>query len=70
MSNENFNAGDIVQLKSGGPSMTVEGPDENDDSRIVCAWFEGKKRNVSSFLPVTLKKYEEQKKSLPRPRMI
>ena len=34
---EDFNVGDVVRLKSGGPSMTVDG---NQGSRLDCTWFE------------------------------
>lgn len=33
-----LNIGDTVQLKSGGPIMTVEG--ENHEGGIVCQWFD------------------------------
>jgi uncharacterized protein YodC (DUF2158 family) len=34
---EDFNVGDVVRLKSGGPSMTVDG---TQGSRLDCTWFE------------------------------
>jgi uncharacterized protein YodC (DUF2158 family) len=34
---EDFNVGDVVKLKSGGPNMTV---DNASSSRITCMWFE------------------------------
>jgi uncharacterized protein YodC (DUF2158 family) len=34
---EDFNVGDVVRLKSGGPNMTV---DNASGSRIICVWFE------------------------------
>ena len=37
MTNQEFNIGDIVWLKSGGPAMTVKGENKNDD--ILCTWF-------------------------------
>lgn len=33
---EDFNIGDVVRLKSGGPNMTV---DNAASSRIQCVWF-------------------------------
>jgi len=33
-----FNVGDVVQLKSGGPLMTVTGVGSN----ITCTWFDGR----------------------------
>jgi len=40
-SNQEFRTGDTVQLKSGGPKMTVEGIISDYDVR--CQWFAGKK---------------------------
>lgn len=40
---ETFSAGDIVQLKSGGPPMTVERSDVkpwNGEPVVYCAWFQ------------------------------
>jgi uncharacterized protein YodC (DUF2158 family) len=34
---EDFNVGDVVKLKSGGPNMTV---DNSSSSRITCVWFD------------------------------
>ena len=34
---EDFNIGDVVRLKSGGPSMTIDG---TAGSRYVCVWFD------------------------------
>ncbi len=59
-----FQPGDEVQLKSGGPVMTVEriGKDPRTQEDVVfCVWFhtEGKKQILSrdSFVPVTINKY-------------
>lgn len=35
MSDE-FNVGDVVQLKSGGPKMTVEKISDVDEDKIAC----------------------------------
>ena len=32
-----FKVGDVVQLKSGGPEMTVTGP--ANSGNVLCAWF-------------------------------
>jgi uncharacterized protein YodC (DUF2158 family) len=52
-----FKVGDIVQLKSGGPDMTVKeyGLDPDD---VWCQWFGGRKLEVGQFpegslIPVT-----------------
>lgn len=52
--------GDVVQLKSGGPKMTVE--DIGDYSPIgpqngaKCVWFDGKKRLEDVFAITSLTK--------------
>ena len=47
MSEHEFSDGDVVQLKSGGPQMTIKGigkygimPKEDN---ALCEWFDGKK---------------------------
>lgn len=51
---ETFEVGDVVQLMSGGESMTVEAVEDND---ISCVWFEGKKVQRGRFVAGSLKKY-------------
>jgi uncharacterized protein YodC (DUF2158 family) len=34
---EDFNIGDVVRLKSGGPNMTIDGA---GGSRLTCMWFD------------------------------
>jgi uncharacterized protein YodC (DUF2158 family) len=34
---EDFNIGDVVRLKSGGPNMTI---DATGGSRLTCMWFD------------------------------
>jgi uncharacterized protein YodC (DUF2158 family) len=46
-----FQEGDVVQLKSGGPRMTVEG---YEDGLVVCVWFEEKNRKNSAFKEATI----------------
>ena len=52
---ELFNPGDSVQLKSGGPLMTVKVLDGND---IICVWFGSLKKKESRFQPAPLKHAE------------
>ena len=55
-----FEAGDVVQLKSGGPKMTVNtigklGMGSTRDE-AKCVWFEGAKRMEALFeLPMLMK---------------
>jgi uncharacterized protein YodC (DUF2158 family) len=35
---EDFNIGDLVKLRSGSPSMTIDG---TSGSRYTCVWFDG-----------------------------
>lgn len=47
--------GDVVQLKSGSPKMTVESI--NEQKRVSCTWFSGDEVRSSTFNPEMLKKY-------------
>lgn len=44
-----YKIGDIVRLKSGGPSMTVDAV--RDDGDIFCYWFAGNKLESGRFDP-------------------
>ena len=54
-----FKAGDVVQLKSGGPKMTIEliGKKFESDTKnsAKCVWFEKQKRISASFEFETLR---------------
>lgn len=52
---QQFNIGDVVVLKSGGPSMTIENLDR-DSELVYCAWFDGKEKKVNSFPPGALER--------------
>jgi uncharacterized protein YodC (DUF2158 family) len=56
MSGENqFKEGDTVQLKSGGPIMTVEkGGTYGGQYKLACIWFEGSKKMQGTFSPSSL----------------
>ena len=47
MSASTFEIGDIVQLKSGGPKMTVT--NHGSKGEIVCSWFGGSKKESAMF---------------------
>ena len=56
---EKFKIGDIVQLKSGGPKMTVTQVLE----RVVhTAWFAGSKKESGAFPFDAVMIYQEEKK--------
>lgn len=48
-----FKGGDVVQLKSGGPKMTVQNVDDygptGPEEGAYCVWFEKEKRHDSVF---------------------
>jgi uncharacterized protein YodC (DUF2158 family) len=71
MSDHNFKAGDSVQLKTGGPIMTVELIDEivyPGNVQVQCAWFDAKRKRQSDyFAPGALRKAEEQTDNPTRP---
>lgn len=46
--------GDVVKLNSGGPNMTIESIDKDDN--MSCTWFEGSQRLSSVFHKDLLKK--------------
>jgi len=62
MSNTSFQIGDVVQLKSGGPDITIvsinEDIYENGKLSIQCKWFENGKAFTESFPPAALEKSE------------
>lgn len=56
---EKFKPGDLVQLKSGGPVMTIQ--HINSDG-CFCRWFDAANLLQHATLPIeTLKLYEETK---------
>ena len=50
-----FKVGDIVQLKSGGPEMTVHTVPENEYGSYKCQWFAGKRLEFGHFPHDSLK---------------
>lgn len=53
-----FSAGDLVQLKSGGPAMTVN---HVHGDMVHAAWFVGGKINSGHFNPEALVPYKGKK---------
>lgn len=55
-----FKAGDVVQLKSGGPKMTISKVQTEPDGMYAnCDWFEGTKPNTGYFPLLSLKYPDE-----------
>ena len=54
-----FKSGDVVTLKSGSPTMTIEstGP-YSGVVKAKCIWFDGSKKFTGVFELSTLEKYE------------
>ena len=50
--------GDVVELMSGSPEMTVEvvGKDISGREFVSCAWFHGMEKKTANFPPDALKK--------------
>ena len=46
--NHEISVGDVVRIKSGGPTMTVEGIDLKT-RRASCRWFDGLRVRASTF---------------------
>ncbi len=58
MAEHKFKIGDIVQLKSGGPSMTVRGYEPVDSDEVVCEWFDKTTFCSKAFHQGTLTTYQ------------
>lgn len=56
---QKFKPGDIVQLKSGGPSMTVRAYEPTDGDEVTCGWFEGNTLYEKAFHQDMLNNYQE-----------
>lgn len=56
-----FSAGDVVQLKSGGPLMTVEEVDHTtfNEPMAICIWFHKDQMERNSFSLRVLQKVEK-----------
>ena len=56
---QTFKAGDLVQLKSGGPKMVIEKSADFEVGAWECSWFAGAKNNTRNFQEAALKIWEE-----------
>lgn len=55
MSEQKFKTGDIVELKSGSPKMTIEDVQESNEY-VDCVWFDGNVLKRDTFVVGVLKK--------------
>lgn len=55
MAEPRFKAGDLVELKSGGPVMTVEQRNDYHGDKWDCSWFAGEKHQHNTFNGAALK---------------
>lgn len=57
-----FKIGDVVQLKSGGPLMTIQAIGDYTMSGfnpgVLCVWFDSNKKVEDVFHPNALERYE------------
>lgn len=58
----NCKVGDVVQLKSGGPQMTVS--ETNDSEMLECTWFDSSNELKTAFFKSDV--VEEYKKKIPQ----
>ena len=56
-----FKIGEVVQLKSGGPLMTVDNVDPHN--MINCVWFHEREKKSDVFPAATLKPVDNSPKS-------
>ena len=60
---EQLQQGDIAELKSGGPKMTILSLD-GSSGEAMCVWFEGKNRNEEIFDVGALRKINQRKPNM------
>ena len=55
MADANWKIGDVVELKSGGPKMTVSNVGAvHSRPTVWCVWFDGPKKVQDTFAPESL----------------
>jgi len=58
--NNGFKVGDVVQLKSGGPNITINSFFDDNQKCVNCIWFVNGEVKEERFLTETIKKVEEK----------
>ncbi len=53
-----FELGDVVQLKSGGPVMTVTALSEGTKKMAQCTWFSNNKESSGNYPVEALEEFE------------
>ncbi|AYM81039.1 DUF2158 domain-containing protein [Agrobacterium tumefaciens] len=61
MSGTKFKAGDLVQLKAGGPKMVIEKYNKLNEA-YRCSWFAGAKHNSELFTEESIQMFSEDQK--------
>lgn len=61
-----FKIGDVVMLKSGGPSMTIEAI--HPDGTHSCTWFDKSQQKSAIFNPAVVTKVPREKPPIVNPR--
>lgn len=62
MSANKFKAGELVQLKAGGPKMVIDEVSSgygSDSTTYYCTWFSGAKHNKNGFHEEAIQPYSE-----------
>ena len=61
MAEEDLKIGDTVQLKSGGPAMTIRSIENYSGGRqeALCDWFDGNDKKEGKYPLTSLKLYTE-----------
>ena len=54
---DKYSKGDVVELKSGGPAMTIVSEAEGNSMIYTCVWFKGASREQGRFPEDSLQAY-------------
>ena len=60
-----FLIGDVVELASGGPAMTVMGNEEGEPFRLLCSYFTDGELTTMGFEPGVLTQAQPYEPTLP-----